>query len=422
MIWINATNSCTLVAKLQKVQRLACITITSAYPSTPTAALETLLQIPPIDIYLKGEAYMATYRLERGGMWNTRSYIGSRGRKLKSHVDMNNEGKVKIPVLNMPKDSCTPYLQFGRKFSVKIGERDEIQSEIDELDNGIIQCYTDGSHIDRKTGAGIFFKPHQTLEFENQAISLGKLATVYQAEVIAISNAADTMNKDGIIDQTVCILSDSQAALKALACPLVKQMLVGNCKNNLNMLSENNQVTLMWVPGHSDIEGNEEADTLAKTGAHKLWEIPEPAVPISYRKCRLEVRYWIEKEHVKVWNQTDSCLYTKGIIRTTDKIPAKSLLKLSRIKLCQVLQILTGHGNLAKHRYKMGKAQSPLCPKCHEAEETSQHYVGECPAYLNTRVSHFGYYKIQLSDLVKNDRILKLASFVQKTKRLDEYY
>ena len=158
VIWINATNSSTLVAMLKKVQRLACITITRAYPSTPTAALEKLLQIPPINIFLRGEAYMATYRLERGDMWSTRSYIGSRGRKLKSHVDMNNEGKVKIPVLNMPKDSCTPYLQFGRKYSVKIGERDEIQSEIDELDNGIIQCYTDGSHIDRKTGAGIFFQ------------------------------------------------------------------------------------------------------------------------------------------------------------------------------------------------------------------------------------------------------------------------
>ena len=137
----------------------------------------------------------------------------------------------------MPKDSCTPYLQFGRKFSVNIGERDEIQLEIDELDIGIIQCYTDGSHIDGKTGAGIFFKPHQSLEFENQAISLGKMATVYQSEVIAISNAADTMNKDGIIDQTICVLSDSQAALKALASPVVKEMLVGNYINNLDFLS-----------------------------------------------------------------------------------------------------------------------------------------------------------------------------------------
>ena len=65
--------------------------------------------------------------------------MGSRGSKLKSHVDMNNEGKVNIPLLSMPKDSCTPYLQFGKKFSVKIGERNEIQSEIEELGEEIIQ-------------------------------------------------------------------------------------------------------------------------------------------------------------------------------------------------------------------------------------------------------------------------------------------
>ena len=180
------------------------------------------------------------------------------------------------------------------------------------------------------------------------------------------------------------------------------------------MLSQNNRVGLMWVPGHSDIEGNEQADTLAKNGAHTVCEIPEPAVPVSYCRCRLEVRYWIQKEHAKVWNQADSCLHTKGVVRTADKIPTKSLLKLSRIALCQVIQILTGHGNLARHRHKMGKVQSPLCPKCQEAEETPQHFIGDCPAYLNTRVSHFGYHKIELCDLVKQDRIFKLASFVQK--------
>ena len=69
----------------------------------------------------------------------------------------------------------------------------------------------------------------------------------------------------------------------------------------------------------------------------------------------------------------------------------------------------------------MGKVQSPLCPKCQEAEDTSQHYVGECPAYLQTRISHFGYHKIELTDLVKSNRIFKLASFVHKTKLLEEY-
>ena len=420
VVWINATNSSTLVAMLQKVQRLACITITSAYPSTPTAALEVLLQLPPIDIFLKGESYMATYRLERGDMWTRRRYVGNRGSRLKSHVDMNNEGKVNIPLLSMPKDSCTPYLQFGKKFSVKIGERDQIQSEIEELGEGVIQCYTDGSHIDRKTGAGIFFKPHEFLQLEDQAFSLGKIATVYQAEVIAIANAADMMIKADIRNQSICILSDSQAALRAVANPRVKQLLVGNCIDNLNMLSQNNQVQLMWVPGHSDFEGNERADTLAKTGAHTLCEIPEPAVPVSYCRCRLEVRYWIQKMHVKAWKRADSCRLTKEAIKSSDKIPSKSLLKLSRRKLNQVIQILTGHGNLATHRHKIGKVPTPLCPMCHEADETPQHFIGDCPAYINTRISQFGHHKIKLCELVKYDRIFKIASFVQKTKRLEK--
>ena len=56
---------------------------------------------------------------------------------------------------------------------------------------------------------------------------------------------------------------------------------------------------------------------------------------------------------------------------------------------------------------------------CQEAEETPQHYVGECPAYANTRLSIFGNYTIDMRDLVKNDEMGKLANFVHKTKRLE---
>ena len=75
----------------------------------------------------------------------------------------------------------------------------------------------------------------------------------------------------------------------------VKQLLVANCIQNLNTLSQENVVKLMWVPGHSNIDGNEEADTLAKAGAFKMCEISEPAVPISYRRCRLAVRKWMDE-------------------------------------------------------------------------------------------------------------------------------
>ena len=57
----------------------------------------------------------------------------------------------------------------------------------------------------------------------------------------------------------------------------------------------------------------------------------------------------------------------------------------------------------------------------HEMDETPQHFIGDCPAYINTRISHFGHHKIELADLVKYDKTFKLASFVQKTKRLEKF-
>jgi hypothetical protein len=43
LIWVRALHNRTCMAKLRKVQRLACMMITAAYPGSPTAALETLV-------------------------------------------------------------------------------------------------------------------------------------------------------------------------------------------------------------------------------------------------------------------------------------------------------------------------------------------------------------------------------------------
>ena len=45
-----------------------------------------------------------------------------------------------------------------------------------------------------------------------------------------------------------------------------------NCKHTLSKLAQTNNVTVMWVPGHRGIQGNDEADQLANTGsAHKFY-------------------------------------------------------------------------------------------------------------------------------------------------------
>jgi hypothetical protein len=50
-------------AELGNLQRLACLSITGATRTTPTAALETLLGLPPLHLQLEAEARAGIYRL-----------------------------------------------------------------------------------------------------------------------------------------------------------------------------------------------------------------------------------------------------------------------------------------------------------------------------------------------------------------------
>jgi ribonuclease HI len=49
----------------------------------------------------------------------------------------------------------------------------------------------------------------------------------------------------------------------------------------LEKLSKSNKVTLMWIPGHKGIPGNEEADSLVKEGAVEVPPDQFAAIPFS---------------------------------------------------------------------------------------------------------------------------------------------
>jgi ribonuclease HI len=62
-------------------------------------------------------------------------------------------------------------------------------------------------------------------------------------------------------------MSDNQAALRTLKAHTFSSKLVAECLNILKRLTHQCSVTLMWVPGHTGIEGNEIANQLANKGA-----------------------------------------------------------------------------------------------------------------------------------------------------------
>ena len=142
-----------------------------------------------------------------------------------------------------------------------------------------------------------------------------------------------------------------------------------------------NDVTIAWTPGHTGIQGNEKADILAKSGSALNCSGPEPFISIPYASCRAAIKDWSVKRWRTSWIERKDCLRTKENVGWASPQLTQRLLRLKRPRINEVLQVLTGHCNLQKHRCTMGHDVSSTCPKCNLEEETPNHHVGECTYY-----------------------------------------
>ena len=199
-----------------------------------------------------------------------------------------------------------------------------------------------------------------------------------QAEVFAIAEVAKQLIMDRIVNEKIIILVDSQAAIMAIQNNYVESDTVLTCIKNLNILGKDNDVTIAWTPGHTAIQGNEKADNLAKSGsALNCWG-PEPFISTPYASCRAAIKDWSVKRWKTYWIERKDCLRTKKKKNADWASPqlTQRLLRLKRPRINEVLQDLTGHCNLQKHRCTMGHDVSSTCPKCNLEEETPNHHVG----------------------------------------------
>jgi hypothetical protein len=159
---------------------------------------------------------------------------------------------------------------------------------------------------------------------------LGKFATVFQTETYAIFQCACENIRRAHRNKRILIIPDSQTALKALSGPKVTTRLVAECLDALSELAGLNEVTLIWVPGHCGISGNEEADKLARQASAKPLLGPEPALGIPRCLTREAIRNWTEHEHYSAWKDLPGQRHGKHFIGKPCKKRADDLLKLSK--------------------------------------------------------------------------------------------
>ena len=111
-------------------------------------------------------------------------------------------------------------------------------------------------------GAGyVIMRGRKTL-LASESISIGKEASIFQAEAYAIDKAATKCNE--ILersDKHVRIFSDSQAVLRALSKTNITSKTVLDAKIALNILKEKvTTLSLKWIKAHHGHDGNEIAD------------------------------------------------------------------------------------------------------------------------------------------------------------------
>jgi len=367
--------------ELNEIQRLVCICVTGAMKSTATTAIEALINLPPVQAELQAKAFATADRLSQNGLW-TPNFTSGHG-KIKDVITDE--------VFAMPRDRMRPETDFVRRFEAVIPSRSEwLEGWPSRVSSEGIVSFTDGSETSGGAGAGVF-SPGCGVEMWYH---LGRFANVNQAETFAALKGVQEAIPTEACGKNVTVCSDSEALIRALVSPVVTSRLMKELRETLNRAGLKNQVRLVWVPGHSGVEGNEKADELARKGSAALSCGPEPIIPIPHSACVNAIRCWVRTEFVNHWSAYEGGVHTKRFFLVPDGRWARELLNMDRCRIRRVVGAITGHCGLNKHLAKMGLSNDPNC-SCGLGEETGVHIICECPKFSALRLRTLGGHVVQ---------------------------
>ena len=148
------------------------------------------------------------------------------------------------------------------------------QKTIDSYPEEWIHIYTGGSAFKGIMNAGYGSRINfPDLTCEELFDSCGAYNSNYEAEARAIEatlhRLSDIFTQKEKETDDIVIFSDAKSVLEALENENSKDQTIRKLSRTIgNVIADHNiNITLQWIPGHTNIQGNERADTLAKQGA-----------------------------------------------------------------------------------------------------------------------------------------------------------
>lgn len=385
---------------ITKVQRQIGLTATGALRSTATECLSTILALPPLDEFARYSAANTAVRLRASGVWTDKTY---------GHTSVLNKINLSRKIKH---DYIIPQTIFGRAFDLVIPVREEWteNSFLSEFD---ITIFTDGSKSEMGCGAGFYVRDPHT----KRAFKLPDDSSIFQCEIFAIDKACDYINQLELEGKSIAICVDSQAALKALTSYSIKSKVVLDCFSKLNEISSHNLTKLIWVPGHSDVEGNEIADTLAKQGSelHRSWTNNIPT-PLSQAKA--VIKSVMEASCQRRWSKLTTCETARATWPRFDTKSTEELLSLGRRQIRRITYAVSGHWPIGIHGLRLKLQVPEKCSQCDTcaSEIDPLHFWGKCPALAIKRYKFMGSYYFDSLDAITNIDTKSKFKFILKTQ------
>jgi ribonuclease HI len=414
LVWGHVIKYKHQLDKLKRLHGLITRMFAPKRKSTPIAGMEMIFHLPPLDLFIKGEAIKSFFRnrhlLDKN--WSGKS---TKQRKPVGHILALERLIEEFQLPDLVWDSGPAEFNFEPRYEVQADSYKEGKDLIPPPRDTKV-CYTDGSKFQKKVGAGFIMytcnKQGQFYETYNASFHLNDYNTVFQGEICAIHQAAIYLleeNKVEPLPKEVYILSDSRSSLMALDRHINTSRLVNQCKASLELLATHTKVKLRWIKAHKGYIGNEKADELAKAGALNregdnailLDEVPAP-----YSLLRQLVEQGVNKRWAARWQAAKHAdgkpIYrqTKHFFPKPDKNKAYFLIKQDRATLGKLIQFITGHAFLKRHesliQNKKGESEddpeyiTPTCQLCDRGDETPYHLIHDCGPLLHKSFGLFG--------------------------------
>lgn len=400
----NASNQ----SELNKVQNHALRFICGGMKSTPTSACEIHTNIEPLGIRRQKAALEALERYRRFNPghpaknlvenWKPKNRI--KNKSIMHHMK-EIENKVHLPKDRTPIERaksmgphCTPKAPetssllkgYANKQTDPIELKRQAEDTIAQYPDNWVHVYTDGSAFKGTTNAGcgvlIHFPDGQKQEISK---ACGHFCSNYAAELIGIETATTHLLKS--FQETpnqardTVIFTDSLSALQAIDNNPAEEREIITIASQINNMTAKYgiRIIIQWIPSHIGLAGNEQADRLAKKGAHLIQ--PERQVP--YQTAKNIIKQAFREEWMNEWARGNTGRTVYSHMSTTK--PKDNLKLLNRNDQTTIFRLRTQHVPLNQYLNRINPEHLPLCPLCDHYQESVEHFLLLCPNLKDLR-------------------------------------